>query len=63
MVAPPLLDVHDYVFNPLDSHGILQRVMIFQSWPIPHKLCMVNHLGWSSLLHLFKPFSQKRIGS
>ena len=38
----------------LDSHWILQDVMIFRSWPIPHKLCIVNHQGWSSLLHLFK---------
>ena len=53
MVAPPLLDVHSY-FIQLDSHWILQDVMIFRSWPIPHKLCIVNHQGWSSLLHLFK---------
>ena len=42
-------------FIQLDSHWIIQRVMIFKSWPIPHKLCIVNHQGWSSLLHLFKP--------
>ena len=53
MVAPPLLDVHSY-FIQLDSHWILQDVMIFRSWPLPHKLCIVNHQGWSSLLHLFK---------
>ena len=41
-------------FIQLDSHWIIQDVMIFQSWPIPHKLCVVNHQGWSSLLHLFK---------
>ena len=41
-------------FQSIDSHWILQRVMIFQSWPIPHKLCIVNHQGWSSLLLLFK---------
>ena len=41
-------------FIELDSHWIIQRVMIFQSWPIPHKLCIVNHQGWSSLLYLFK---------
>ena len=41
-------------FIELDSHWIIQRVMIFQSWPIPHKLCIVNYQGWSSLLHLFK---------
>ena len=41
-------------FIELDSHWILESVMIFQSWPIPHKLCIVNHQGWSSLLHLFK---------
>ena len=29
--------------------------MIFKSWPIPRKLCIVNYQGWSSLLHLFKP--------
>ena len=45
------------LFQSLDSHWILERVMIFRSWPIPHKLCIVNHRGWSSLLHLFKPFS------
>ena len=38
----------------LDSHWIIQDIMIFRSWPIPHKLCIVNHQGWSSLLHLFK---------
>ena len=38
----------------LDSHWIIQDVMIFQSWPIPHKLCIVNHQGWSSFLHQFK---------
>ena len=56
MVAPPLLDVHDYFFKIyfLDSFWILQDVMIFRSWPIPHKLCIVNHQGWSSLLYLFK---------
>ena len=43
MVAPPLLDVHSYFFIELDSHWIIQRVMIFQSWPIPHKLCIVNY--------------------
>ena len=42
-------------FIQLDSHWIIQRVMIFKSWPIPHKLCIVNYQGWSSLLHLFKP--------
>ena len=42
------------IFFQLDSHWIIQDVMIFQSWPIPHKLCIVNHQGWSSLLHLFK---------
>ena len=42
-------------FIQLDSHWIIQRVMIFKSWPIPHKLCFVNYQGWSSLLHLFKP--------
>ena len=41
-------------FRSIDSHWIIQRVMIFKSWPIPHKLCIVNHQGWSSLLHLFK---------
>ena len=30
-------------FIQLDSHWIIQRVMIFKSWPIPHKLCIVNH--------------------
>ena len=55
MVAPPLLDVHSYFFFiQLDSHWIIRRVMIFKSWLIPHKLCIVNHQGWSSLLHLFK---------
>ena len=55
MVAPPLLDVHGPFFHfQLDSHWILQRVMIFKSWPIPHKLCIVDYQGWSSLLHLFK---------
>ena len=29
--------------------------MIFKDWPIPGKLTNVNHHGWSSLLHLFKP--------
>ena len=38
----------------LDSHWILQDIMIFRSWPIPHKLCIVNHQGWSSLLYLFR---------
>ena len=38
----------------LDSYWILQDIMIFRSWPIPHKLCIVNHQGWSSLLYLFK---------
>ena len=41
-------------FIQLDSHWIIQRLMIFKSWPIPHKLCIVNYQGWSSLLHLFK---------
>ena len=41
-------------FIELDSHWIIQRVMIIKSWPIPHKLCIVNYQGWSSLLHLFK---------
>ena len=53
MVAPPLLDVHSS-FIPLDSYWILQDVMIFRSWAIPHKLCIVNHQRWSSLLHLFR---------
>ena len=52
MVAPSLLDVHSYFFIELDSHWIIQRVMIFQSWPIPHKLCIVNYQGWSSLLQI-----------
>ena len=43
------------IFFSLDSHWILQDIMIFRSWSIPHKLCIVNHQGWSSLLHLFKP--------
>ena len=42
-------------FIQLDSHWIIQRVMIFKSWPIPHKLCIVNYQRWFSLLHLFKP--------
>lgn len=29
--------------------------MIFQGWPIPGKLTIVNHNGWSSLLHLLRP--------
>ena len=41
-------------FISIDTHWILQRVMIFKSWPIPHKLCIVDYQGWSSLLHLFK---------
>ena len=53
MVAPPLLDVHSSFFSS-DSHWILQDIMIFRGWPIPHKLCIVNHQGWSSFLHLFK---------
>ena len=56
-----------HIFFSLDSHWILESVMIFQSWPIPHKLCIVNHQGWSSLLHLFKLkrwfFHQNVIGS
>ena len=40
--------------SSLDSHCIIQDVMIFRSWPIPHKLCIVNHQGWSSFLHQFK---------
>ena len=40
--------------SSLDSHWIIQDIMIFRSWPIPHKLCIVNHQGWSSLLYLFK---------
>ena len=44
-----------WMFIQLDSHWIIQRVMIFKSWSIPHKLCIVNYQGWSSLLHLFKP--------
>ena len=54
MVAPPLLDVQSSFYFLLDSHWILQDIMIFRSWPIPHKLCIVNHQGWSSLLYLFK---------
>ena len=42
------------IFFSLDSHRILENVMIFRSWPLPHKLCIVNHQGWSSLLHLFQ---------
>ena len=40
--------------SSLDSHWILQDITIFRSWPIPHKLCIVNHQGWSSFLYLFK---------
>ena len=40
--------------SSLDSHWIIQDVMIFRSWPLPRKLCIVNYQGWSSLLHLFK---------
>ena len=56
MVAPPLLDVHDYFFFFnlfLDSFRVLQDVMIFTSI-IPHKLCIINYQGQASLLHLFK---------
>ena len=42
-----------FIFHS-DSHWIVQDIMIFRSWPIPHKLCIVNHQGWSSFLHLFK---------
>ena len=55
MVAPPCWMFILIFFIQLDSHWIIQRVMIFKSWPIPHKLCIVNYQGWSSLLHLFKP--------
>ena len=51
--TPAGCSVFIYLF-PLDSHQILENVMIFRSWPLPHKLCIVNHQGWSSLLHLFK---------
>ena len=54
MVAPPLLDGHSISIS-LDSHWIIDRVMIFKSWPIPGKLTIVNHQGWFSLLHRFKP--------
>ena len=40
--------------SSLDSHWIIQDIMIFRSWPLPRKLCIVNHQGWSSLLYLFK---------
>ena len=40
--------------SSLDSHWLIQDLMIFRSWPIPHKLCIVNHQGWSSFLYLFK---------
>ena len=53
MVAPPCW-MFIIIFHSIDSHWIIQRVMIFKSWPTPQKLCIVNHQGWSSLLHLFK---------
>ena len=59
MVAPPLLlrifTPKNVFFCSTDSHWILERVIIFQGWPIPGKLTIVNHHGWSSLLHLFRP--------
>ena len=30
--------------------------MIFQGWPIPGKLTIVNHHGWTSLLRIFRPY-------
>ena len=60
MVAPPFLGriftPKKYVFCcSIDTHWILERVMIFQGWPIPGKLTVVNHHGWTGLLHIFKP--------
>ena len=59
MLAPPLLGRLFYTqsmfFYAIDNHWILERVMIFQSWPIPGKLTIVNHHGWSSWLRLFRP--------
>ena len=43
-----------YFFTSIDSHWIIDSVMIFRSWPIPGKLTIVNYHGWSSLLHLFR---------
>ena len=53
MVAPPLLAGPFIIF--IDSRWIIERIMIFRSWPLPGKLCVVNHQGWSSLIHLFNP--------
>ena len=58
MVAPRLLG---RIFTPkiffcsIDSHWILERVMIFRGWPIKGKLTIVNHHGWTSLLRIFRP--------
>ena len=43
-------------FPSIDTHWILERVMIFQGWPIPGKLTIVNHHGWTSLLRIFRPW-------
>ena len=39
-----------FFFISIDSHWIIDHVMIFQSWPLPGKLTIVNYHGWSSLL-------------
>ena len=44
-----------YIFCSTDSHWMIERVMIFQGWPIPGKRTIGNHYGWVNLLHLFRP--------
>ena len=59
MVAPPLSGSffsHPKIcFFLIDTHWLLEGVMIFQGWPIPGKLTIVNHNGWASLLRIFRP--------
>ena len=60
MVAPPLsgsfFQTQKYVFCSIDTHWLIERVMIFQGWSIPGKLTVVNHHGWTSLLRIFRPW-------
>ena len=38
----------------VDPHWIVNRLVIYQGWPIPGKLCVVSHNGyWNSLKNSF----------
>ena len=40
-----VFSLQKYVFCSTESHWMIERVMIFQGWPISGKLTIINHHG------------------